>query len=373
MFYVYVITNKINHKRYVGITTKTIQKRWKEHLKTAFNLNSRDSHSIFKKAIRKYGEESWIVEELEQCDTIELLKQREQYWIKTLKTYAFDEDGWGYNSTRGGDLSPDFLKVPVCICDIVQGKILYFCESIVEAQEITGAKIEKIEEINRTSGGYCILYKKTVQGKTEEEIKNLIQDLYPTLVYQLDLEGNILNIYRNTTIASEAVKASQGNIITACEGKRRICNGFQWAYRRNLSEKIFKALPEIKTTAISVTQYSLGGIKIREWDSVTQAAQAGKGSDSHISQCCNGKRNSCGGFQWRYSSDNIEQLPPIFTKRKVQCVETQEIFETPNHAAKHFNYAQQTVKSSCMNNGKSSKPFHFIWYDDLDTETTLGD
>ena len=32
MGYIYQITNKINKKIYIGLTTKTIDKRWKEHV-----------------------------------------------------------------------------------------------------------------------------------------------------------------------------------------------------------------------------------------------------------------------------------------------------------------------------------------------------
>lgn len=129
-----------------------------------------------------------------------------------------------------------------------------------------------------------------------------------------------------------------------------------------------KSPKDISARAIGVTQYSLGGVKIREWSSIKEVMRTKGISDSHISQACKGSRNVAGGFQWRYTADNIESLEPIYINRKVQCVETKEIFETPNHAAKHFGYAQQTVKKSCMKNGESSKDYHFIWYDDLDSD-----
>ena len=144
--YVYVITNKINHKKYVGITTQTIAKRWEQHKSMARQINHKDSNSIFKKAIRKYGENAWIIEQLDTANSLEELKEKEIYWIDKLKTYAFDENGWGYNSTRGGDYVDERNFRPVYVCDIVQGKIIKECNSIKEAERFTKARIENIEK-----------------------------------------------------------------------------------------------------------------------------------------------------------------------------------------------------------------------------------
>ena len=364
--YVYVITNKINHKRYVGITTQTIAKRWEQHKSIARQISHRDSKSIFKKAIRKYGEDAWIIEQLDTADSLEELKEKEIYWIDKLKTYAFDENSWGYNSTRGGDYVDERNFRPVYVCDIVQGKIIKECNSIKEAERFTKARIENIEKKNISSGGFCILDKERNKNFTEKELVDKIHSLYPTLVYKLDLEGNIIELYRNTTEASLQNNCPSGNLIAACENKRRLCHGFQWCYQKDIKNRLGKPPREIATTSVPVVQYSLGGIKIREWKSISEAEKAGKGSNSHISQCCKGTRESCGGFRWRYADEEIEQLEPIFTKRKVQCIETKEIFETPNHAAKKYNYAHQTVKKMCMNDGRGSKEFHFVWWDDLD-------
>lgn len=366
--YVYMITNKINHKKYIGITQRTIEERWEEHIHMAYCLNHKDSKSLFKKAIRKYGKDAWIVEELDTASSIEELKEKEIYWIAKLKTYAFDEDGWGYNSTKGGDYVTEQIQRAVYICDIISGTIIKECKSLREAEKITGVKIEFIEKENATSGGYCILDREPNQFLSKEQLKEKIHSLYPHLVYQLDLKGNILNLYRNTTEAANAISCPQGNLINVCLGNRRLCYGYQWVYQKDIKDRVGKPPREINKATIPVIQYSLGGYKIREWKSIKEAVRNGKGSDSHISQCCAGKREQCGGFQWRYAEDEIEQLPPIFTKRKVQCIETKEIFDTPNHAAKKFGYAQQTIKSSCINEGKSTKEFHFIWYDDLDEE-----
>ena len=38
---------------------------------------------------------------------------------------------------------------------------------------------------------------------------------------------------------------------------------------------------------------------IDEYESIINAAKINNLSDSHISQCCNGKRRSCGGYKWK--------------------------------------------------------------------------
>ena len=45
---IYKITNKINNKVYIGLTTQTVEKRWEQHLQAAFNDNHPDNQTIFK-------------------------------------------------------------------------------------------------------------------------------------------------------------------------------------------------------------------------------------------------------------------------------------------------------------------------------------
>ena len=56
---VYLATNKINEKCYVGITKKILNRRKKIHLYSAFKRNS---SFVFHNALRKYGKYScsWI-------------------------------------------------------------------------------------------------------------------------------------------------------------------------------------------------------------------------------------------------------------------------------------------------------------------------
>ena len=87
---IYVITNLLNGKKYVGQTTRTLEERFSEH------KFCKDSY--IGKAIRKYGEENFKAEVLEECSTLEELNEREKYWIAKLNTLVPN----GYNLNGGG-------------------------------------------------------------------------------------------------------------------------------------------------------------------------------------------------------------------------------------------------------------------------------
>ena len=362
--FIYKVTNIVNVKVYMVLTTKTIEERWKHHVPTARG-NGKDSNCVFKRAIRKYGVKNFTIEEIDrEYKSIDNLKQKEIYWIGYYHSYIGDKDSCGYNSTRGGDLGVECQKIPVVQFDICSGKKIKEYDSIAEAQQFINCRIENMGKTNYSNGGYCFLKKEDVYGLSEIEIQDKVHSLYPTLLYQLDKEtGQVLNIYRT---AEEACKKmnykSPGNIINCCLGNRIEANGYQWCYQRDKEERINKPAREVNTYKRPVIQYGMNGKQIKEWLSITEAASALKLQDSHISSCCNHKRQSCGQYQWRYKEENISELKPVLQKRKVQCLETGEIFPTINHAAKYFNYAHQTIKKSCMGE-KINKDYHFQFYD----------
>ena len=96
---IYVITNIINDKKYVGLTTKTAEQRFEKHINNALA----GMNTILYKSIRKHGRENFKVEVIETgIDNVEELKMKETEYIKKFKTYAFT-GGHGYNMTIGGE------------------------------------------------------------------------------------------------------------------------------------------------------------------------------------------------------------------------------------------------------------------------------
>lgn len=90
---IYMYTNKLNNKKYIGQTICKLNKRHHEHL-------YRDD-SYIDRALRKYGEENFILEVIEDNIPKKMLNDKERYYIEKYDTYNN-----GYNLTLGGGGSP---------------------------------------------------------------------------------------------------------------------------------------------------------------------------------------------------------------------------------------------------------------------------
>jgi group I intron endonuclease len=89
---VYVITNKINGKMYIGQTVASLKKRWSDHCQKSSMCR------VLLAAIKKYGRENFDVKVLTYCNSLEEMNHREQYYITLFNTLAPN----GYNLMAGG-------------------------------------------------------------------------------------------------------------------------------------------------------------------------------------------------------------------------------------------------------------------------------
>lgn len=92
---VYTITNKVNGKKYVGQTSKTLARRWNNHKAAA----RRGASTAIANALRKHGEECFQTEIVFESDNIQEIYRQEQESIKLLNTRAPN----GYNLSDGGE------------------------------------------------------------------------------------------------------------------------------------------------------------------------------------------------------------------------------------------------------------------------------
>ena len=88
---IYKITNIKNNKVYIGQTIRPIKDRFRRHINDAIN-NKLNTH--FARAIRKYGKDNFVIEEIDRAKTKEELNLKEQFWIR-----EYDSINKGYNET----------------------------------------------------------------------------------------------------------------------------------------------------------------------------------------------------------------------------------------------------------------------------------
>ena len=93
-FIVYCHTNKINGKKYIGITSQTPEQRFRHG-------KGYKKSKYFNRAIQKYGWDNFTHEILYKDLTIEDAKEKEIELIKLFNTRDNDK---GYNILAGGDL-----------------------------------------------------------------------------------------------------------------------------------------------------------------------------------------------------------------------------------------------------------------------------
>lgn len=94
-FHLYILTCNANGKQYVGITTRTVMERFKEHVASA---NKRRKNGAIHSAIRKYGPDEFDVRHVASTWSIEALEEIEKIIIKQENTLSPN----GYNLTNGG-------------------------------------------------------------------------------------------------------------------------------------------------------------------------------------------------------------------------------------------------------------------------------
>lgn len=101
---IYLVTNQVNNKRYIGQTIKSLDERFKGHVNSARQGGNSPIHC----AIRKHGPINFTINLLEECASATELNDQEMHWIKHFNTFHSND----YNATLGGAGASGYTASP---------------------------------------------------------------------------------------------------------------------------------------------------------------------------------------------------------------------------------------------------------------------
>ena len=177
--------------------------------------------------------------------------------------------------------------------------------------------IDENKENNRLDNlEWCTAEENNNHGtRKERAIKTRRRHFVPTV--QLDLKGNIINVYyQKEDIETQNKEMTFKHVARSINKGKNICYGYFWIkldkyneLTQNellslINEKVeqnnFSKMHGGITQREMVVQMDLNGNTIKEFESISAAAQELNCHYQAISQCASGKIKTCCGYRWKY-------------------------------------------------------------------------
>lgn len=228
---IYIITNLINGKQYVGQTVSGYKERFRQHCLYANGCYTNGEYvQVVDMAIKKYGIKNFKVDIIEQVP-YRLRNEKEKFYIKKYNT--FNE---GYNRTIGGDFNPMFD-------DTVRKKHKEICSSEEHKQRQRENAIKMFserEDIHRKiTEGNKRAWKSYSKEKRNQVLSGFVKcnEARKQRVACIDKDDNIIKEFESASEACRFVgkdSGEAGNLLKSCNeyiksGKRRVMKfGYYW-------------------------------------------------------------------------------------------------------------------------------------------------
>ena len=184
---IYIITNSINGKRYIGSSNCIRKRLWKHR---SLLRHNKHENPYLQNAWNKYGEDNFTYSVLEECE-IQVLLEREQYYIDTL-TPEYNID----ISTTHEKLNPETIE-----------------------------KIKQTRKAKLTTGEINLSWKS---------------------IHQYDLKGNYIKSFKSIKDAASEVGINVCTIDRFLNGKFKQGGGYLWSL-----EKVESMPPYVKKKRVS--------------------------------------------------------------------------------------------------------------------------
>jgi len=205
---------------------------------------------------------------------------------------------WGENHTKyfNDVVNLKNLKISKKVYQYdFNGTLIKTFVSAVECSKITGYNKSAIQnccnEISKISYNYIWSYIELEPNDDRFNIKS-------SVVLQYNLNGVLINTFKDTIEASNKTNLPYSNINACCSNKIKTTGGFIFTYKYNIDNINFNLIT--KGTSKRVIQYDKKMNYIKEYTSLSEASFIVGCSVTDISQVCKGTRKTAKGYKWKY-------------------------------------------------------------------------
>ena len=352
--YIYCITNKVNNKKYIGQTRTDIETRWRGHRSDANNPNGQKF--AIHLAMNKYGIENFTIEQIEKievgelCELLDMLNDREQYYIKKYNAISPN----GYNLTVGGESGNINDLKPVVQYDTF-GNFINEYQSIIEAEIMTDGNHRAISACCkhrlRTSGGFVWEYKGN-QPRIYGKIKRITYK-----VDQYSLDGKFIKTYDNSVIPAEELGGHPSNINSVCNGITKSAFGFIWRKHGEPFDK-YETRERIRFINQNVNQFDFDGNLICVYDDYMPFPEYVI-HNGVVYDCCRGKCAYAYGYIWTFGEDKPNLIKIPYSQRTLYMYDLngcfiqkyKNVYEASNilgvNESEILNCIQGRISSAC--------------------------
>lgn len=302
--FIYITTNHINGKQYIGQKKYDTQNKWKNYL---------GSGIILSKAIDKYGKENFSKEIIEECKSKEQLDTREKYWIAYYD--AVDSDEF-YNISSGGDGGNTIVGYSEeQLIQYKEYKSKLHQKTALKGEDAGASKltekqvIEIIERLKTNDFNLDIANDYGVSQGTIDDIRchktwkhltgNIVFDNISSRrrprstkpVIQYSEDGTYIATYKSARDVQRELGIGYKIISAVCNGKKRTAHGYIWRFEGDS----FNKYNTENSHLTKVDQYDKNGVLIKTWNSIKEAESA---IGTHLNSVLNGTCKSAANFYW---------------------------------------------------------------------------
>lgn len=209
---IYKVTNQETNEVYIGVTTKSLEKRKTDHLQKS----QKKVGSCFQEAIATYGPSAFNWTQIDTATSSNELAEKEKKYI-----LQYDSKENGYNSDSGGG-----FKKTVYQFDL-NGNLIASFDGLKEIQLTLGHDKRRVSTACITA----TLWKGTYWSYAQNNTFKKVTDSRKKEVLQLSVDGKIIAKYLSVSEASRKSGISKTCISRCCRGERSSSSGFIWKYQ----------------------------------------------------------------------------------------------------------------------------------------------